>query len=401
MYAIPSEFSWQDSPINSSIYVDDLGNAYVLGFDASSYKITGTTYYVATTGDDSNDGSEATPFLTIQKALDQVDVDCVIVESGTYQITDTLTLKRDCSIIGEGNVHIEMLTSHTDWTLTSGRINTWRRNIGSSVNATGVYEKFYEFEDYTKYVALGSIDLVEENPGSYIAGSSLYVHALNSQKPSENVFIANGKRCIRNAGFSMYLENIKITGGWYVIFAELGGTIVAKDCIFMYSGRNCVNVDSTGLTIMQNCIAANSYYDGFNYHNYTGDTKVIEINCEGYNNGRVGDSSNQGSTAHNGIPIIRINGKYHNNLGSGIADINTSTHSLNINCSSFLSKALSIPTYNAAFAALTSAKLWVINSIGFSNTYGILAQTGATVYTSNNIISGDNVIEGTGNIVTI
>src|SRR5262249_31357167 len=45
----------------------------------------GTTYYVSPTGSDSNPGSEAAPFKTIQKAADIVNPgDAVIVEDGVY-----------------------------------------------------------------------------------------------------------------------------------------------------------------------------------------------------------------------------------------------------------------------------------------------------------------------------
>lgn len=47
-----------------------------------------STYYVATDGNDSNNGSSGTPFLTIQKAADVVSAgDTVIIRDGTYTTT--------------------------------------------------------------------------------------------------------------------------------------------------------------------------------------------------------------------------------------------------------------------------------------------------------------------------
>ena len=46
-----------------------------------------STYYVATTGNDSNDGSSSTPWLTIQGAINNASVlngDIIIVRDGTY-----------------------------------------------------------------------------------------------------------------------------------------------------------------------------------------------------------------------------------------------------------------------------------------------------------------------------
>ena len=45
----------------------------------------GTTYYVATSGSDSNTGSQAQPFLTIQRAANLVNPgDTVVVADGIY-----------------------------------------------------------------------------------------------------------------------------------------------------------------------------------------------------------------------------------------------------------------------------------------------------------------------------
>lgn len=58
----------------------------LFGFSASA---NAATYYVATTGNDSNPGTLAFPFLTIQKAADIVNPgDTVLVGDGTYTDTD-------------------------------------------------------------------------------------------------------------------------------------------------------------------------------------------------------------------------------------------------------------------------------------------------------------------------
>ncbi|HWO93514.1 MAG TPA: DUF1565 domain-containing protein [Dehalococcoidia bacterium] len=60
-----------------------------------------TDCYVATTGSDSNDGSQASPFLTIQKALDTVqDGGTVHVAPGAYDAMTRNTIDKNVTLLG-------------------------------------------------------------------------------------------------------------------------------------------------------------------------------------------------------------------------------------------------------------------------------------------------------------
>lgn len=95
---------------NVTVTVDAKGRVTAISSGSGREVLTATrTYYVATTGSDSNDGLTAlTPFLTIQAAVDTVcalDISTfnvtIDVENGTY--TGAVTLK---SIVGSGTVTI-------------------------------------------------------------------------------------------------------------------------------------------------------------------------------------------------------------------------------------------------------------------------------------------------------
>ncbi|MBN1125220.1 MAG: right-handed parallel beta-helix repeat-containing protein [Sedimentisphaerales bacterium] len=67
----------------------------------------GITYYVATDGDDGDPGTESQPFATIQKAIfvagvsdpqeNPSDPNTIIIEEGTYTVTNTITFYRELS----------------------------------------------------------------------------------------------------------------------------------------------------------------------------------------------------------------------------------------------------------------------------------------------------------------
>jgi hypothetical protein len=63
------------------------------------------TYYVATTGNDANNGSQATPWKTISKATSAVAAGIIHVMAGTYTETVQSNLKPGVSLEGEGKAN--------------------------------------------------------------------------------------------------------------------------------------------------------------------------------------------------------------------------------------------------------------------------------------------------------
>src|ERR1700722_13359539 len=74
------------------------------------------SWYVATTGSDSNDGmSPATPFLTIQKAVSSADIvthDTILVAAGTYVTPDptidafAVVIDRAVTLLNDGSGNV-------------------------------------------------------------------------------------------------------------------------------------------------------------------------------------------------------------------------------------------------------------------------------------------------------
>lgn len=88
--------------------------------------------------------------------------------------------------------------------------------------------------------------------------------------------------------------------------------------------------------ITKNCKALFGKGDGFSYQ---GTSKGIEIGNVGSYNGDGSTNTHNGTTAHGGTKVLRIDGEYNNNHGPNVADVQTNTESININCVAYDTEA--------------------------------------------------------------
>ena len=76
------------------------------------------------------------------------------------------------------------------------------------------------------------------------------------------------------------------------------------------------------------CVSAYATKDGFNYHTTNSDSLAVEVNCVAYGAGlhkRMGNTtthSNNGSTAHDGMNMLRVGSHYWDCEGPPVADVN-------------------------------------------------------------------------------
>jgi hypothetical protein len=145
-----------------------------------------------------------------------------------------------------------------------------------------------------------------------------------------------------NAGLTgnCHLENINFEGGG----VQPGSTIASP--LRLSGGRfSLINVsvshgESDGLVAVNadvfanNCIVRNNGSDGIDYRGGT----AIELNCQATRNGDSPSAGgfNNGSTAHEGAKVLRINGTYTGNANRNVHDVanlvGSVTQSVNIAC---------------------------------------------------------------------
>jgi hypothetical protein len=382
------------------LFFKPYGYAVISYFDISSLAPAGKKYYVdVTIGLDTNDGLSAnTPLKSIYVAVAKSDAVEVVVAAGVYPRINGFNgaaIARSISIKAEGGRAIISAHDALTWAVSSGYTHTYeaaRSGVGNVFDT-----KIMDSDgDYTSLTLRASIALVDANPGSYYAdGTKVYVRTRDSRVVDNAVRVYLTVNNVRATGnYTIYLENIDLEGGSSAARVEnsaVGQTakFYAKNCTFKYSTTgDAVRVIGAD-AIFQNCVAAQGFTDGFNYHAqniYL--PKAIEINCIGRNNGlRDGGGTHNGSTMHDGGTIVRINGKYFGNSGPNVPDVGASK-SWNICCEGFVSALKTTSGVNF----WSEGEMWLDGCISHGSTYDLAVDTSGTIHTRNLLTGGQNSI---------
>ena len=386
----PTGFKWVNHPLRGRIKTD--GNTkFITDFDASELKNNDDTkakYYIdPINGSDTNNGlTRANAYLTIGKALNNVDCGTIYLCGGIYQRSNAffeLTISKSVDFIG---IDDEVVLSTGSWTPTSLMSSydyTYRGSRYSPpTKVVDIYNK-NESGDPTVYYNASSIAEVESVAGSWWYDSGyLYVHSLEGTAPDPEhvIYLSSTNNAVVSGNVRVYFENASFVGGNSALSvtntnSSDNTTIVCKNCNFFYSeseNNDVVMIKSARLAVMHNCKAVGGMKDGFNYHSNAGVIpNAIELNCVAYENGNVSDSNDQGSSLHDGGNIIRIGTIAYRNYGQAIADEGANTHSWNLGCVGFESLASTDDVQNSNFYPYDDVHMWLDGCVGFSSHYNV------------------------------
>jgi hypothetical protein len=312
--------------------------SYASDFDVSDYKFVGKKYYVdIVTGLDTNDGLTAlTAFKTIKEARTKVDLVEMHIANGTYNNDDAFqgaTMRVGTSMIGTGdNVKITNAIPAT-WSKTGGFTNVYESTMDRCSNVTDMSILVYQDQDYTTLLEVGSIALVDSTQGSWFwdGVSKMYVHTPDSRVPDSDIVTYKRTHVLRlTTGAGNYIENVNIEGGYLGGLNSITNTYM-KNCTAKYAGAaGCYSTNVVGFdSFFQNCIASSGQGDGFSHDNQN----IIEFNCVARNNGD--SASDQGSTCHGGVQVVRFADNLFNNFGPGVTDVTAGTVAWNVFCLSY------------------------------------------------------------------
>lgn len=378
---MPSGFSWAPS---FTIYQN--GSVFTTDFDPATKMITGLTYYVDPEigSDSSNDGlSSETPFATFGKAVSMSGVKVIMLKAGLYKrgaYTGNQTFQGDTSIIayGGGKALLSVGEGGLSWTKTAGQTNVYQVTLNS----------VYAVIDMTHLQAVDAAPILASNQGSiaavdsnahswYVDGSNiLYVHTHDGRAPNADIVPLRTINNMRiNQNYDFYFENIEFWGAARPFNCIVSGgtkSITLNQCASRYAASNSGwTIDGVAECYLIDCETSDSAKDGIDYDVLGGVApKSLEVNMQSRRNGDSTANNFNGSTAHSGAVVIRLNGLYESNKGPQIADANSGSQSFNINCTAKDSAhSVSADSGNAGFWVSDSAQMWILNGTASGCTY--------------------------------
>lgn len=399
----PDNFVIKNHPLKDKIMTDGKGH-FSVNYDVTLNKLKGEkTYYIDyINGNDNNDGlSKEKAFKSVRDAIDLCkDNDTLFLCEGNHYRSGGILFSKDfnksINVIGENNNVNIVMGDEPTWKKTSGRTNVYEFN-------RSVTDRVVDVNNDTELKKVNSIDLVDTTPNSYfIDGTIVYANADNMPNTDIVPVILSNNIQITSLSSNIYFENINFIGGKNCVELNLSKNNSAffNNCSFKY----CTSDYFNGLAIiggknivLNNCTANNNSLDGFNYHIGSDGSKpfIIEIGCVGLNNGSEkgtsGVKSNNGTTIHDGLKGIRVNGLYGRNDGGNVADVNEGTETWNLGCTAFESYQ------GKDFQTSSGSNMWLDNCIAYGSENSInSADSNSTVYTrlgsyQNKLIVGEEI----------
>lgn len=358
---MPQYFPWEpDFIITGGGYQN-----YGTDFDRNDYKPSGTPIYVdnETGNDTTGNGSALSPYRTLQKAYEvgdaaAADSSSTIIISAAGGFYD-----EDSGFDASWNTAHTIAILSTD--LETVYINraenglSWTEEVSGTRYSVTVDDPAAVLDlrstrsgtDPDDYLVNGSDKVpllltevastaeVEATAGTkYHDGTKLHVHLIGDAVPNENTKVLRNESVtainLSNASVTqtIYLENVEFWGN--APFDWNAGTD-SETRFVGYKAAARYNQETTNPRGFEfndikeayciYCHATDNDTDGFNYHRNIGSLdypEIFEFGCVGSRNGiSTGSSTHNGSTIHEKMAIIRVNGWYQDNYGGNVGDI--------------------------------------------------------------------------------
>lgn len=256
---------------------------------------------------------------------------------------------------------------------------------------------------YLEFKNVDSVELCRSTLDSwFLDGSDLYVNT-RGVPPSENIKICLSST-LGTLSPSVDIPYFYVEGVDSYTNNPRGGVTIRSNTVDQFNTvgylknvrsfnnklGNAISLESIKKSFAQNCFGGNCKSDALNYHTtYAGFEKMeaVEINCSSLNTGGdfPAEVSSNGSTAHDGIKIVRFGGNFDLSRGSTVIDVNEGTMSLNLNTQA----RRPYPNNQACFSAGLGAKMWLFDCTTDNSTNAATANGGGEIkYDSETLLLG-------------
>jgi hypothetical protein len=251
----------------------------------------------------------------------------------------------------------------------------------------------YLIARYWTQTTRASIAEVDANPESYYTdGTKVYVRTRDSRAVDSSIRVYLNVNNLRSTGnYTVYPEGIDFEGGPSAVRVENSASsqtakLLAKNCTFKYSTTGNAMIINGENAILQNCVAAQGYMDGFNYHAQN-DTSPKLSRSDASDEKTLGEKA----AVHNCGIIVRIYGKYHGNSGPNVLDVGGAKAWL-IACEIYSSMLQSSSGVNV----WSEGEVWMYNCMTHGSTYDLTVANSGIIHTRN-LRSGsqNNIVSGT------
>lgn len=388
-HPFPDGFAMYDE-IGFQIYRGLSSKQFVTDFNPDSRAVvTSSSYYVdGAAGSDANDGSEGSPFQTLQKAIEAANLGgaatTIYAKSGEYghDITGVLpALSVDFNLIcaDESPAEFTLASTESGWQADGTYTNLWKVTV-SGAAPLAAYDKG-NLDEYGTPRGLIERPLADADstPGSFsVSGSDIYVRLYDDRAPDANVRVVRDLPGLNAANRLFYLKNIIIRGGSGNAFvcSDRNGSSCASGCAFTHGQMAAFRFvrNSGSSVLMHNCEAAWARdSDGFSYSTAGSGCDVVEIGCIGHHNGLESGSTQNGSTVHKAIRCLRINCEHKYNWNKNIADTGSNTQSWNLGVVAGSALDPGGITRSLNFVVADSAQMWLDSCISDGGSAGDFA----------------------------
>lgn len=347
--------SWLGMTDAVKVYHDSQG--FFTDFVASDWRhATEITYYVSPTGDDANNGlSKDTPKKTVQSLVNTLNASppsngATIVLAPGFYLNDLASANFGfhCNLIcPDGRATFVKKLSVT-WNTTPNETHT-NMYMGTVTGGDARNDVVIDVTDIDAWglprraeVFNAAADAAAYDTASCYTGSSsttVLAKTTDNRVPDANLWVLGvGAHVLQTSGVNLYVENVDFWGGnvpFAINATGTSGRFIAEACSFAYSRADTANGFASNeggrLVILDRSQAAYNTSDGFGHRRTN---QVIEIDCTAYRNGfktYLGPGTDNGTTTHDDVQSIRVNGIYVDNKDRNVHDI-TDTRNWLVNC---------------------------------------------------------------------